>query len=255
MDTASTNLAALLHKLCVSLSPDPDGAYELAVSYLSSTSEKSRTNLDERLLCQKIQSRLTTMSTRDVDKFNECYTKLKSSFVLKQRVSIMALLLALSETPQQSESTQQLFPIPQLASISSIGFPGGASSSSKSTIGSVSWDSQGAPKNAGSNQSLSSNKTNMALMIPAKVNDNKCVRDAVLAATGVKTKGICTASRPMQMMYSRIAHLGFLHDRLKEFIDPNSGLMPQGLMGEGLVASIRDELTEYYRSVALLQSQ
>lgn len=26
-------------------------------------------------------------------------------------------------------------------------------------------------------------------------------------------------------------------------------------MGEGLVASIRDELTEYYRSVALLQSQ
>lgn len=28
-----------------------------------------------------------------------------------------------------------------------------------------------------------------------------------------------------------------------------------GLMGEGLVASIRDELTEYYRSVALLQSQ
>lgn len=26
-------------------------------------------------------------------------------------------------------------------------------------------------------------------------------------------------------------------------------------MGEGLVSSIRDELTEYYRSVALLQSQ
>lgn len=26
-------------------------------------------------------------------------------------------------------------------------------------------------------------------------------------------------------------------------------------MGEGLVASIRDEITEYYRSVALLQSQ
>jgi hypothetical protein len=26
-------------------------------------------------------------------------------------------------------------------------------------------------------------------------------------------------------------------------------------MGEGLVSSIRDELTEFYRSVALLQSQ
>lgn len=32
-------------------------------------------------------------------------------------------------------------------------------------------------------------------------------------------------------------------------------LFLEGLMGEGLVASIRDELTEYYRSVALLQSQ
>lgn len=28
-----------------------------------------------------------------------------------------------------------------------------------------------------------------------------------------------------------------------------------GLMGEGLVSAIRDEITEYYRSVALLQSQ
>ncbi|RVE51436.1 hypothetical protein evm_003837 [Chilo suppressalis] len=257
MDVTSNNLASLLHKLCVSLSPDPDGAYELAVSYLSSTSEKTRSNLDEKLLCQKIQSRLTNISTKDVDKFNECHTKLKTSFVLKQRVSILALLLALSEAPPQSESTHQLFPIPQLASMPSIGFSGGTSSSSKSTIGSVSWGSQGAPKHVGSNQSLPSNKSNMALVLQTngQLNDSKCVRDAVLAATGVKTRGLSSESRPMQTLYSRIAHLGFLHDRLKEFIDPNSGIMPQGLMGEGLVSSIRDELTEYYRSVALLQSQ
>lgn len=59
-------------------------------------------------------------------------------------------------------------------------------------------------------------------------NDRLCVRDAVLAATGVKTKGAGGGSRPMQALYARIAHLGFLHDRLKEFIDPNSGIMPQG---------------------------
>lgn len=35
----------------------------------------------------------------------------------------------------------------------------------------------------------------------------------------------------------------------------NKLIFISGLMGEGLVASIRDELTEYYRSVALLQSQ
>ncbi|KAL0850079.1 hypothetical protein ABMA28_011972 [Loxostege sticticalis] len=256
MDESSSNLAALLHKLCTGLSSDPDGAYELAVSYLSSTSEKPRSQ-DERLLCQKIQSRLTTVSARDADKFNECYAKLKNTFILKQRVSVLTLLLALSEAPQQSESTHQLFPIPQLATKSNIGLSGAASTSSKSTIGSVSWGSQGAPKNQGSNQSLPSNNSNMALVLQStdRPNDRLCVRDAVLAATGVKTKGAGGGSRPMQALYARIAHLGFLHDRLKEFIDPNSGIMPQGLMGEGLVASIRDELTEYYRSVALLQSQ
>lgn len=57
--------------------------------------------------------------------------------------------------------------------------------------------------------------------------ERQCVRDAVLAATGVKSRNTIT-TRPQQILYSRIAHLGFLHDRLKEFIDPTSGLMPQG---------------------------
>ncbi|KAH9634143.1 hypothetical protein HF086_001345 [Spodoptera exigua] len=256
MDLSSNNLSGLLQKLCAGLSLDPDGAYELAVSYLSSTGEKTRTVQDERLLCQKIQTRLTSVSSRDADKFNEYYSKLKSSFILKQRVSVLSLLLALSETPQHSESTQQLFPIPHLAvTKSSSGICGSSSSTSKSTIGSVSWGSH-APKQ-GSNQSFPSNNSNMAVVLQSndRSNERTCVREAVLAATSVRSRGVSVAPRPQQALHARIAHLGFLHDRLKEFIDPSSGLMPQGLMGEGLVASIRDELTEYYRSVALLQSQ
>ncbi|XP_030027067.2 gamma-tubulin complex component 3 isoform X1 [Manduca sexta] len=253
MDMPSSNLAAQLHKLCSQLSADPDGAYELAVSYLSSTGEKTRTGQDERMLCQKIHSRLAAISARDADKFNECYSKLKNSFILKQRVSVLTLLLALSELSHPLEPTQQLFPIPHLATIkSSTGLSGATSSASKSTIGSVSWNTN----KQGSNQSLQSN-SNMAIALHStdRTNERSCVRDAVLAATGVRARGAGGGSRPIQTLYSRIAHLGFLHDRLKEFIDPSSGLMPHGLMGEGLVAAIRDELTEYYRSVALLQSQ
>lgn len=62
------------NKYCLS-----DGAYELAVSYLSSTGEKARSVYDERLLCQKIKSRLGSISTGDADKFHECYAKLKNS--------------------------------------------------------------------------------------------------------------------------------------------------------------------------------
>lgn len=39
-------------------------------------------------------------------------------FILKQRVSVLALLLALSEGPQQCDSTLQLFPVPFLATVS-----------------------------------------------------------------------------------------------------------------------------------------
>lgn len=61
-----------------------------------------------------------------------------------------------------------------------------------------------------------------------RTNERTCVREAVLAATGVRSRGAGAAPRPQQTLHARIAHLGFLHDRLKEFIDPTSGLMPQG---------------------------
>ncbi|CAH2068758.1 unnamed protein product, partial [Iphiclides podalirius] len=249
MDISSNNLTVLLRQLCEELSTEPDAAYELALSYLSSTSEKCRSIQDERLLCQKIYSRLANVSAQDAEKFNESYAKLKSSFILKQRVSILTLLSSLSNTPQQKEYTQQLFPVPTLA-IANVG-----SSISKSTIGSVSWCSNVLKQ--GSSQSLPENYSNAAIVLHSsdRPNERTCVRDAVLAAAGVRTRSATGSSRPLQMLYARISHLGFLLDRLKEFIDPSSGLMPQGLMGEGLVASIRDELTEYYRSIALLQSQ
>ncbi|KAL4715258.1 hypothetical protein ACJJTC_007840 [Scirpophaga incertulas] len=137
------------------------------------------------------------------------------------------------------------------------GLPSRTAGSSKSTIGSASWDVREIPKNQESNQSIPSSNSNLAIVLKNsdRSNYSQCVREAVLAATGVKTGSLLSASRPMQTLYLRIEHLGFLHDRLKEFIDPDSGFMPQGLMGAGLVSSIRDELTEYYRSIALLQSQ
>ncbi|CAG4923486.1 unnamed protein product [Colias eurytheme] len=256
MDNSLNNVASLLHKLCKGLSSNPDGAYEMALSYLSSTNDKTNSPLDEKLLCQKINSRLAAISSRDADKFNESFAKLKNTFVLKQRVAVLSLLLQLADGPQQSDSTQQLFPVPNLNIANSAVAFSGTTTSSKSTMGSLSWDGN-TPKQQNSNPSIPSNNSNMALALQTcdRSNERSCVRDAVLAATGVKARTSCSWPRPIQILYSRIAHLGFLHDRLKEFIDPTSGVMPQGLMGEGLVAAIRDELTEYYRSVALLQSQ
>ncbi|XP_073952319.1 gamma-tubulin complex component 3 isoform X2 [Choristoneura fumiferana] len=232
-----------------------DAAHELAISYLSPTGKKIRSVRDERQLCAKIHSKLSSVSSRDAEKFDECYSKLKQFMVFKQRAAVLTLLLSLSESPQPKASTHQLFPVPTLPSVKSGTGISATTMSSKSTVGSVGWES--IPPKQGSNQSLPSSQSNMALAVQALdgPNERSCVRDVVLAATGIKSRGAGNGPRPMQMLYARVAHLGFLHDRLKEFIDPSSGLMPQGLMGEGLVSSIREELTEYYRSVALLQSQ
>ncbi|CAK1548470.1 unnamed protein product [Leptosia nina] len=258
MDNSNSNVPGLLNKLCERLTSKQESvksaeAYELALSYMTSINE--RPLAEEKILCQKIHSHLSNISSKDADKFNECFSKLKNAFVLNQPVAVLSLLLALSESPQASNSTQQLFPLPNLnVDSSAVGFTGTASSS-KSTVG-TSWGLN-TPKQQASSQSLPSNHSNMAIMTEScnHVNENACVRDAVLAATGVKPKPSCTLSRPVQILYSRIAHLGFLHDKLKEFIDPTSVFTPRGLMVEGLVAAVRDELTEYYRSVALLQSQ
>lgn len=56
-----------------------DAAYELALSYLTSTNGKGRPVQDERLLCQKIYNRLASISSQDADKFTESYAKLKNS--------------------------------------------------------------------------------------------------------------------------------------------------------------------------------
>ncbi|KAJ2946332.1 hypothetical protein O0L34_g12369 [Tuta absoluta] len=251
----SAHLAGLLHKLCVGLSSDPESAYELAVSYLSSTAVKPRSPQDEKLLCQRIQARL---ASRDAEKFTEYYAKLRNSFILKQRVSVLALFLALSESVEHSASTHQLFPLPLFAPPKSVtGSSGTTSSSSKQTFNTVSWGGL-TPKQNSSDQSLpADSKSNMAIAVQStdRPNESACVRDAMLAATGVRSRGAVTRPRPMQALYARIAHLGMLHDKLKEFIDPASGLVPQGLMGDGMVACIREELTEYYRSVALQQAQ
>lgn len=251
MDVDYQSITENLQKLCLALSSNPDGAFELAVSYLSSASDRIWTMPDEKLLCQKVYSQLASGSTQNADKFTECYQKVKNSLVLKQRTSILALLLALSEKTRPA-SNQQLFPIPVLATVqSTTALTGSASNSSKSTISSLGQSNVVKPLDS----SHSLPEQNMALALQERTNERTFIRDAVLAATGVRTKCSIPPSRPMQILYSRIAHLGFLHDRLKEFIDTSSGLIPQGLMGEGLVSCIRDELTEYYRSVALLQSQ
>lgn len=56
-------------------------------------------------------------------------------------------------------------------------------------------------------------------------------------------------------MLLRLAEIAFYHDQVQSFTDPSSGRSPIGLLGQGLVTALKQELTEYYGMVAMLQEQ
>lgn len=53
----------------------------------------------------------------------------------------------------------------------------------------------------------------------------------------------------------RLTEVAFYHDQVQSFTDASSGRNPLGLVGQGLMTAMRNELTLYYGMVAMLQEQ
>lgn len=53
----------------------------------------------------------------------------------------------------------------------------------------------------------------------------------------------------------RLTEVAFYYDEVQSFTDASSGRNPLGLVGQGLVTAMRNELTLYYGMVAMLQEQ
>lgn len=56
-------------------------------------------------------------------------------------------------------------------------------------------------------------------------------------------------------MLLRLSQLGYYHNHVQSYTDPKSGKGPMGLLGQGLVTALKDELTKYYGMIAMLQEQ
>lgn len=53
----------------------------------------------------------------------------------------------------------------------------------------------------------------------------------------------------------RLTEVAFYHDQVQSFTDASSGRNPLGLVGQGLMTAMRNELTLYYGMIAMLQEQ
>ncbi|PNF28443.1 hypothetical protein B7P43_G15707, partial [Cryptotermes secundus] len=61
--------------------------------------------------------------------------------------------------------------------------------------------------------------------------------------------------RSVRRFVLRLAELGWLHNQVRQHCENAAASRTLGLIGQSLIAALRAELTEYYRLVAILQSQ
>lgn len=103
------------------------------------------------------------------------------------------------------------------------------------------------------------------------INDNmeEIVQHVVYALTGIEGKYFVKdvpdgglkvnpktrVSARTSTMLSRLGEAAYNLERIVAFTDSSSGESPLGLLGQGLVTAIKQELTTYYATVAMIQEQ
>lgn len=126
--------------------------------------------------------------------------------------------------------------------------------------------------NSDSDVSARSSGTNLD---PAELQENQArdlsddiVQNCIYSFTGIQGKFLkkdvngnfkldSKESRKLNItqagMLLRLSEIGYYHDLVEAFSNPKSGKTALGLMGQGFVSAIQNELTIYYGMIAILQ--
>lgn len=64
-----------------------------------------------------------------------------------------------------------------------------------------------------------------------------------------------SVSKPMEEMVFKLADIGWLYIKIRNFIKLNVDNANIGLVGQSLCAALQHELTEYYKLIAILEAQ
>uniref|UniRef100_A0A669F6W5 Tubulin gamma complex component 3 n=1 Tax=Oreochromis niloticus TaxID=8128 RepID=A0A669F6W5_ORENI len=238
---------------------------------------------DEFLVSEKIKKELLKQRREaDAALFSELHRKLQTQGVLKHRWSVLYLLLSLSEDPRKpssrvgnygalfaqalprdAHSTPFYCTRPQSLALSygerSAGLSGSVGTSGISSLGVYTLNGPTPtpqPLLAGSD-------------FHVKVNEAALVRDILYVFQGIDGKFIKMSAqdncykidskvvlcKSLRDTSSRLAELGWLHNKVRKYTDARSLDRAFGLVGQSFCASLHQELKEYYRLLSVLHSQ
>ncbi|XP_064473706.1 gamma-tubulin complex component 3-like isoform X2 [Ornithodoros turicata] len=271
--TDAGNSALLLHKLCCHITGLPPGAvseaYDIALHSIATATtavEKETLPISELIVRSFIQAH----KEAEAVKFSDLLRKLHAPHVqgvLKNPSSVLSFLYHLSEA--QSKLTAPGFGLPRLGSQverrqrhqHAVDETGDRTSGS---LESLSHKSR--PSTKSSNQFLGLS-TQVEGTMP--VSGDELITEVLYAFQGIGGKILhfdevkecfvfnpkVSLPQPTQTLVLRLVELGCLYRKVNAFCESKSGGCKSGLMPESFVAAIRTELSEYYRFVAVLDSQ
>ncbi|XP_069493082.1 gamma-tubulin complex component 3 isoform X1 [Ambystoma mexicanum] len=84
--------------------------------------------------------------------------------------------------------------------------------------------------------------------------DGKCIK-MCNSANCYKVEGKIALSKSLKDTTSRLAELGWLHNKIRQYTDQRSLDRSFGLVGQSFCAALHQELKEYYRLLSVLHSQ
>ncbi|KAG9492247.1 hypothetical protein GDO78_000653 [Eleutherodactylus coqui] len=245
---------------------------------------------DEFLVAEKIKKEFVRQR-READGalFSELHRKLQSQGVLKNRWSILYLLLSLSEDPRKqpskvtsypslfaqalprdTHSTPYYYARPQSLQLNyqdrSVPSAQNPASLGSSGIGSIPMYSLNGP--TPTPQSFVPGQPYQTPMGDA-LRQQLGTRLAWTLATGQQptlqnatSKALPNAlargvalSKSLKDTTSRLAELGWLHNKVRKYTDQRSLDRAFGLVGQSFCAALHQELKEYYRLLSVLHSQ
>ncbi|XP_063067999.1 gamma-tubulin complex component 3 [Engraulis encrasicolus] len=239
---------------------------------------------DEFLVSEKIKKELMKQRREaDAVRFSELHRKLQTQGVLKQKWSVLYLLLSLCEDPRKPSSRVGSYgalfaqPLPRDAHSTPfycarpqslpLSYPERGVAQNNTSMGTSGISSLGVYSLNGPSP------TPQSLLIGpprgAEIGEVALVRDILYVFQGIDGKFIKMSSpencykidskvplcKSLRDISSRLAELGWLHNKVRKYTDSRSLDRAFGLVGQSFCASLHQELKEYYRLLSVLHSQ
>lgn len=275
MDQHQKTTMDLIKDLVVRLSPDPSSNTEKSLKYavriLSSRISPSVT-IDEAAIAESIKRRLVNEGkSSDALTFADLYTKF-SSRSISNRPALLYLLKVISDD-RRNDRSSDLPPSLSAGLLPSLSDPNkalenGSRSAGAGSGGGILLFSKD-PENI---REISFREFSDLVTEESEIPEGVLVRDVLYACQGIDGKYVkfdkgldgyalsesLRVPRSTRIMVRKLCELGWLFLKVRGYISESMDRFPAedvGTVGQAFCAALQDELSDYYKLLAVLESQ